>query len=355
MIPAQMSGVYLIGHGGPEVLVFREDIPVPMPGPGQVLVKVLAAGVNNTDINTRIGWYASDVTTATEDVAADAKVEAGGWGGALGFPRIQGGDICGQVVAQGAGVTTPALGTRVTSQINIPRPTTDSPVSYIALGSEVDGAFAQFCLLEADDVFDVSASPLSDAEIAAIPCGYGTAWNQLMRAGVGQGHEVLITGASGVVGLAAVELATLLGARVTGIAADAKAARVKEAGAMDVLPRGADLRQDRFDVVIDVVAGDAWPDLIMALKPGGHYATSGAIAGPMIEADLRKIYLRDITIHGCSFMSRDVFMRLVDLAIAGKVKPVIAKTYPLRHIHKAQEDFQSKAQAGKLILLPWAT
>ena len=80
MIPSQMSGVYLTGHGGPEVLEWREDIPVPKPGAGQVLVKVLAAGVNNTDINTRIGWYAAEVTTATEDVDDDAEVEAPGLG-----------------------------------------------------------------------------------------------------------------------------------------------------------------------------------------------------------------------------------------------------------------------------------
>ena len=353
MIPNQMSGVYLTGHGGPKVLEWHEDIPVPKPGAGQVLVKVLAAGVNNTDINTRIGWYAAEVTTATEDVGDDAEVEAGGWGGALHFPRIQGGDICGKVVAVGAGVTGVGIGARVTSQINIPRPTDDNPTFYVALGSEVDGAFAQYCLLEADEVFDVSTSPLSDAEIAAIPCGYGTAWNQLKRAGVKAGDEVLITGASGVVGLAAVELAALLGARVTGVAAPAKAEQVLSAGASATLPRGNDPGQDRFDVVVDVVAGEAWPGLILALKPGGHYATSGAIAGPIVEADLRQIYLRDITIHGCSFMSRAVFQGLVDMVNDGKLRPVIAKTYPLRDIAEAQSDFQSKAQAGKLILLPW--
>lgn len=353
MIPETMSGVYLTGHGGPEMLEWREDIPVPVPGPGEVLVRVLAAGVNNTDINTRIGWYSSDVTGATEDVGDDEEIEAGGWSGALKFPRIQGGDICGEVVALGAGVDSVAIGARVTSQINIPRPTDDNPFAYIALGSEVNGAFAQFCLLEADEIFDVSASPLSDAEVAAIPCGFGTAWNMLSRAGVGPGQEVLITGASGVVGLAAVQLAVLLGARVTGVAADAKAAEVREAGAAEVIGRDADPGRDRFDAVIDVVAGEAWPNLILALKPGGHYATSGAIAGPVVQADLRDIYLRDITIHGASFMSREVFQGLVDLMNEGRVRPRIARTYPLREIGRAQEDFQAKKQAGKLILLPW--
>ena len=79
---------------------------------------------------------------------------------------------------------------------------------------------------------------------------------------------------------------------------------------------------------------------------------SGAIAGPIVKADLREIYLTDITIHGCSFMSREVFLGLVNLMIEGRVKPVIAKTYPLRDIAKAQKDFQLKNCAGKLILLP---
>ena len=119
-----------------------------------------------------------------------------------------------------------------------------------------------------------------------------------------------------------------------------------------MLPRSVTLPTQKFDSVIDVVAGSIWPDLIRALKPGGHYAVSGAIAGPIVEADLREIYLTDITIHGCSFMSREVFTGLVNLMIEGRVKPTIAKTYPLRDIVQAQEDFQSKKRAGKLILLP---
>ena len=155
--PATMTGIYLTRHGGPEALEWRNDIPVPAPGPGQVLVRVLAAGVNNTDINTRIGWYSSDVTGATDSGAVG---EAGGHAGALDFPRIQGGDLCGRVVSVGDGVDL-SIGARVTGPINLPRPTAANPTAYVALGSELDGAFAQYCLVEATDVYDVSASPLS--------------------------------------------------------------------------------------------------------------------------------------------------------------------------------------------------
>ena len=344
-----MSGVYLTRHGGPEALEWREDIPVPVPGPGQVLVRVAAAGVNNTDINTRVGWYSSDVTGATDEV--DQDVEAGGWGGALGFPRIQGGDLCGIVETVGPGSEF-ELGQRVTCPINLPRPRPGNPQGFIALGSEIDGAFAQFCLVEADDLYDVSASPLSDVEIAAIPCAFGTAENLLTRAGVTAGHKVLITGASGGVGLAAVQLAALRGATVWGVTSTAKANVVKGQGAAVTYDRNAPLPKDMFDIVIDVVGGPAWPGLIRALKPGGHYAVSGAIAGPMVEADLREIYLRDITIHGCTHQAVEVFGRLVELMNAGRIKPLISKTYPLQDIIRAQKDFQSKTLPGKLVLIP---
>ncbi|MFY0621865.1 MAG: zinc-binding dehydrogenase [Pelagimonas sp.] len=347
-----MQGVYLTGHGGPDALEWRDDIPVPAVGPGQVLVKVAAAGVNNTDINTRVGWYSSDVTGATSDV--DQDVEAGGWGGALQFPRIQGGDLCGIVEEVGAGVQFEP-GQRVTCPINLPRPRPGHPFGFIALGSEIDGAFAQYCLVDADDLYDVSASPLSDAEIAAIPCAFGTAENLLTRAGVTAGQRVLITGASGGVGLAAVQLAALRGATVTGVTSAKKAEVVQGQGASGTLDRTAPLPKDVFDVVIDVVGGPAWADLILALKPGGHYACSGAIAGPMVQADLREIYLRDITLHGCTYQPPEVFGRLVELMNAGRIHPLISKTYPLHDIARAQVEFESKTLPGKLVLIPWET
>jgi len=349
-LPATMSGVALTRHGGPEALEWRDDLPVPRPGPGQVLVRVLAAGVNNTDINTRVGWYAEEVTGATTE--GDAGVEAGGWAGALRFPLIQGGDLCGAVVACGAGATRFAIGRRVTCPINQPRPTEENPVGFVALGSEYDGAFAEFCLIEERDLHDVTDAPLSDVEIAAIPCAFGTAAGLLDRAGVGAGHEVLISGASGGVGLAAVQLAARAGARVTGICARAKARLVRDQGAAQTLDRGAPLPEGAFHAVIDVVAGDAWPALIDALRPGGHYAVAGAIAGPVVTADLRRVYLRDITIHGCTFQPPRVFARLIDMVNAGQVRPLVSRTYPLREIARAQAEFQSKTLTGKLVLVP---
>jgi len=244
------------------------------------------------------------------------------------------------------------VGNRVTCPVNLPRVRPGAPMGFIVIGSEIDGAFAQYCVVDADDLYDVTASPLTDVEVAAIPCAFGTAEGMLTRAGVTAGQEVLITGASGGVGLAAVELAALRGGKVTALTSAAKAKAVHGQGAAVTLDRNASLPKDQFDVVIDVVGGSGWGDLILGLKPGGHYAVAGAIAGPMVEADLRDIYLRDITIHGCTYQSPEIFGRLVALMNAGRIKPLVSKTYPLQDIAKAQEEFQSKSLPGKLVLIP---
>jgi len=345
-----MMGVQLVGHGGPEMLVWNEAIAVPAPGSGEVLVKVLAAGVNNTDINTRIGWYSKDVSGATSEV--DEGVEAGGWAGALPFPLVQGGDLCGRVVKLGFDVSENWLGKRVTCPINQPVSTDENPFGIRVIGSEYDGAFAEYCVVPVDQLYDVTASPLSDVEIGAMPCAFGTALGLLKRAGVDAKDRVLITGASGGVGMAAVMLAKLEGAVVTGVASEPKADHVRAAGADLVIGRQEMPEAGAYTVVIDLVGGPGWGALIEALKPGGRYAVAGAIGGPMVEADLRTIYLNDITIFGCTYQSRDVFAALVDVINSGALRPLVSKTYPLKNIAEAQEDFQSKRYPGKLVLIP---
>jgi NADPH:quinone reductase-like Zn-dependent oxidoreductase len=348
-LPATMSGVLLTRHGGPEALVWSEAIPLPQPGPGETLVRVLASSVNNTDINTRLGWYAPEVTGAT---AEGTVATEGGWAGALAFPRIQGGDLCGRVVAHGPGVAAPPIGARVTCPINQPEPTADNPRAIRVPGSDYDGFFAQFACVPARHLRDVTASPLSDPEIAAMPCAHGTALGLLTRAGVGAGQSVLVTGASGGVGLAAVQIATHLGARVTAIAAPAKAGAVRAMGAATVLPRDAALPPRAFDAVIDVVGGPGFGGLIAALRPGGHLATAGAIAGPIATLDLRQLYLNDITLHGCTHQPPAVFDRLAGWIVAGILRPLVARLYPLSDIARAQADFLAKSSAGKLVLIP---
>lgn len=353
-LPDTMTAVLLTGHGGFDKLVVRHDVPVPRPKSGQALVQVTAAGVNNTDINTRVGWYSKSVTGAAGSTEDNAQVEEGGWDGALAFPRIQGADLCGRVVALADDVSNLAIGARVTCATNQPSPTPEEPTRFQAIGSEYDGAFAQYCAVPADQLFDVSASPLSDVEIAAMPCNYGTALNLIRRAGLTQDDRVLVTGASGGVGLAAVALAYLRGAIVTGMAGRAKHDAVLRAGASACLERHETPPGGTFSVVIDLVGGPNWPSVLTALVRGGRYAVSGAIAGPIVEMDLRTLYLNDLTVYGCTFTPREVFEELVDLINQGAVRPQVARTYSLDEIVVAQREFIEKARPGKLVLLPSA-
>ena len=334
-----MSGVQLVRHGGPEVLVWRDDIPVPRPGAGEVLMRVLAAGVNATDINTRVGWYGKGEGRAT------------GWAGALSFPRIQGSDLCGRVVALGEGVSGLPMGARVICPTNQQQPTAENPLHFVAIGSEYDGAFAQYCVVPARHLHDVSASALSDVEMGAMPCAYGTAHNLLTRARVAVGERVLITGASGGVGLAAVQLALLAGAEVVGQCSLGKSGAVRGAGAQ-VLDRETTPQVRSFDVIIDVVGGPGWGDRLEALRPGGRYATSGAVAGPMVQGDLRTVYLNDLTLYGATHQPREVFAGLVTIINTARIRPVVSQTYPMRDIARAQADLAAGRYPGKLVLIP---
>lgn len=357
-IPTQMAAVHLTGHGGIEKLEYRTDVPVPAPKAGEVLINVAAAGINNTDINTRIGWYSKAVDKATDvggaggfDTVDDADAS---WSGApLEFPRIQGADACGRIVAVGEGVAPDRIGERVLVR-NMLRSYVDyRPYECWTFGSECDGGFAQFAVAPARETHAVNCD-WSDAELASIPCAYSTAENMLHRVGLGA-ETVLISGASGGVGSAAVQLAKRRGAHVIALSSLAKADEVKALGADRVIDRKADLRsalgEASVDVVVDLVAGDQWPAFLDVLRRGGRYATAGAIAGPISEIDVRTLYLKDLTLFGCTFQEDVVFENLVRYIEAGEIRPIVAATYPLSDIAVAQEDFLSKKHTGKLVLM----
>ncbi|NND74635.1 MAG: zinc-binding dehydrogenase [Ilumatobacter sp.] len=353
-IPTTMTAVLLTGHGGPEVLEYRTDVAVPTPGPTQVLINVLAAGVNNTDINTRTGWYAKSVTTGTTtDGGVDG--EAGSWSGEpLRFPRIQGADICGRVVAVGESIDPGRIGERVIVATMQQAPSGE-PFACVTLGSELDGGFAQFAVIESGEAHAIETD-WTDEEVASVPCASSTAENMLDRASVAAGDRVLVTGASGGVGVAAVQLAKRRGAHVTAVSGAAKADAVRAIGADAVVARGADLvdalGHESVDVVVDLVAGPAWPALLDVLVRGGRYVCSGAIAGPIVELDVRTLYLKDLTLVGSTYQPPDVLNRLVGYIERDEIRPLVAATYPLGEIAAAQEAFLAKQFVGKLVLVP---
>ena len=357
-IPSLMAGVLLLGHGGFDKLQFRSDIPVPTARPGEVLIKVSASAVNNTDINTRIGWYSKRVRTETSDAATSGsgapESDASWTGAALSFPLIQGADCCGRIVSVGPDVDPNRIGERVIVR-NMLRTYVDyRPWECWTFGSECDGGFAQYAKAPSREVFRVECN-WSDAELASIPCAYSTAEGMLHRAGVAPADRVLITGASGGVGSAAVQLAKRRGATVIAVAARSKADEVKAVGADRVIARDEGIAEtlgaEAVDVVIDVVAGPAFPGLLHVLKRGGRYAVAGAIAGPIVELDVRTLYLKDLSFFGCTFQEDVVFENLVSYIERGEIRPFVGKTYPLNEIVQAQKDFLSKATSGKLVLI----
>lgn len=356
-LPRTMHAVLLNGHGGMDQLEYRTDVPVPRPGPGEVLIRVAAAGVNNTDVNTRIGWYSKSMGQATEAGGANGfegvnPTDASWSGEAMEFPRIQGADCCGYIAAVGHGVAPSRVGERVLVRTMLRSPVDHRPYECWTFGSECDGAFAQFTVAPAREVHKVTCD-WSDTDLASIPCACSTAENMLHRVGLGA-ETVLITGASGGVGSAAVQLAGRRGATVIAISSPAKADEVRALGADRVVDRGADLLatlgEGSIDVVVDLVGGEQWPELLDILRRGGRYVTAGAIAGPLARIDLRTLYLKDLTLMGCTFQDDEVFTNLVRYIEAGEIRPHVAEVFPLKEIHRAQEMFLSKTFTGKLVL-----
>jgi len=348
-LPDTMKAIVLTGHGGLDKFEWREDVPVPRPEAGEVLIRVGASAVNNTDVNTRTGWYSKAVrgdtgSAATEGYAGASNAD-GAWSGALSFPRIQGTDCCGEIVAVGDGVDAARIGQRVLVR-PMHRPTGAGPDALVTFGSERDGGFAEFTTVDDEHAVRID-SPLTDIELASFPCAFSTAEGMIQRAGLGA-ERVLITGASGRVGSAAVQLAKRRDAHVTASTSPAKMDALKALGADAVMDRNDAYPKEAFDVVLDLVGGPRWPELLDALVFRGRYVTSGAIAGPIVELDLRTLYLKDLTLIGSTRQDPRVFTDLVSYIEAGEIHPMVAETYPLRELRAAQEAFLDKSHTGKI-------
>ncbi|MAM25700.1 MAG: alcohol dehydrogenase [Rhodobacteraceae bacterium] len=348
-LPDTMKAMVLKGHGGLDKLEWREDVPVPRPAAGEVLIRVGASAVNNTDVNTRTGWYSKAVRGDTNSAAAtgyDGASDAdGGWSGALSFPRVQGADCCGDIVAVGDGGDGARIGERVLVR-PMHRPVGGDEAALATFGSERNGGFAELTTVESEHALRID-SPLSDVELASFPCAFSTAEGMIQRAGLGA-ERVLITGASGGVGSAAVQLAKRRGAHVTAMTSPAKADDLGTLGADAILGREDALPEEAFDVVLDLVGGPRWPALLEALAVRGRYVTSGAIAGPFVELDLRTLYLKDLTLIGSTRQDPEVFTDLVGYIERGEIRPVLAETYRLRELRAAQEAFLEKFHMGKI-------
>jgi len=352
-----MKAVVTTGNGGYDKLDYC-DVPMPAAGPGELLLKVLAAGVNNTEINTRLGWYSSSVTGGTDEFSAEDSENSqpadGGWNETTPFPFIQGTDCCGEVVGQADDIESSWTGARVLVRACMRLHGFES-LDNIWMASDFDGAFAQYVKVPVSEVFKVDCD-WSDVELATIPCAYGTAENMVHRAGVSAGDHVLVTGASGGVGSAVVQLVKRRGAQVTAVVGKSKIDALASLGVGRIIERGADLLaelgESSVDVIVDNVAGPGFEPLLKLLRRGGRYASSGAIAGPMVSMDMRDFYLKDLQLIGCTAWDEPIFPNLVGYIERGEIIPLVAKSFALEDIVSAQQEFLQKAHFGNFVLVP---
>jgi NADPH:quinone reductase-like Zn-dependent oxidoreductase len=343
-IPKTMPAIIMKGNGDFDQLEYVQDYPTPQLRENEVLVEVKAAGVNNTDINTRIGWYAKD----------DNISEKNSWAGEdFKFPRIQGADVCGYIVSVGTNVNQNRIGERVIIEPCIDEVNGSKLPTPWYFGSECDGGFAKYTVVSSKHAYKIQ-SKYSDIELASFPCSYSTAENLLTKSNVKKNETVLISGASGGVGSAAIQLAKARGANVIAITSPSKFENIKSLGASKVIARDENLLdalgENSVDVVIDLVGGSSWGNFLEVLKPQGRYAVSGAIGGAFVELDLRTLYLKDLSFFGCTVLKPEVFANLVKYIEEEAIKPLVSKSFPLKDIVDAQKEFLTKKHIGKIVL-----
>ena len=370
-IPETMKAMVLTGHGDVDKLEYREDVPTPEPGPGQVLVKVTATAKNNTDRKAREGLYP---TKEKGDVTSFAM----GGEPTLTFPRIQGADIVGQVVAVGEGVDDARIGERGLLDFNLyadeRRDINLTPDYY---GHGADGGFAEYVALPSDQFHHVPKPDLADAELASMGmCSYQTAYHMMTSARIKAGERVLVTGASGGVGTALIQLCRIVGATPYALSQQSKADALKALGAEAVLDRSD---MERFEERVKAVTGGAPIDAVMDLAGGEmtdrfidtmifdmnsrndypRLSIAGASAGNLSEIMWTRIYLYQVQIFGVSHGTREEADQLVEWIRGGQLKPVLHAAFRLSDLHEAERYFVNRGSGylGKIVIVPdseWA-
>ncbi|MFC9945919.1 zinc-binding dehydrogenase [Streptomyces pratensis] len=342
--PETMRAVRIAEHGGPEVLEPAE-VAVPVPQAGEVLVEVGAVALNNTDLWTREGAYGRP---------GDPKALSG-WRGPIGFPRIQGADVAGRVVAVGAGVDGGLTGRRVVVDPAIYDGDGPDANPVGLMGSERDGGYAEYVTAPATRVHDVTESPLTDDQLATLPTAYGTALGMIERGRLTRGETVLVSGASGGVGIALIQIARARGAKVLAISSGPKIGAVRDAGAHEVLDRARDIPEQIRAAApegIDVVAGDLVGEVLPLLREGGRWVVAGALGGYDVTFDVRRLYLHNAQVIGSAMHTPTHFGLLMDLARRGEIQPVIAARFPLDQAAEAQEELARRGHVGKIVMRP---
>jgi NADPH:quinone reductase-like Zn-dependent oxidoreductase len=340
-----MKAVVFHQHGGPEVLRY-EDVPDPTPGPGEVLIEVRATSINHVDIFQRRGM--PGVKTP--------------------MPKIVGSDAAGFIRAMGSGVSGLSVGQRVTinpgsscGQCEFCAAGFGSQcVSYEMVGEGRDGAYAQLLVVPAHTVLPIPDS-LSFEEAAAAPLVFLTAWSMLIGKGkIRPGEDILILGAGGGVGVAAIQIAKLAGCRVFAAAGSDEKLRRAEALGADIVINYTKDEFDRkireltnkrgVDVVVDYVGADTWVRSLRSARRGGRVLTCGATTGFAPQTDLRQIFFRQIQVMGSTMGSQKEFLDVMKCVFRGQLKPVIDRVLPLEEAGKGHELIENRSVFGKIVL-----
>lgn len=365
-LPRTMAAMLLTGHGGTDRLVYRDDVPTPSPGEGEVLVKVTATAKNNTDRKAREGLY------PTKDKGEVTSFAMGG-SPTLTFPRIQGADVVGRVVAVGDGVAEARVGARGLLDFNLyADERRDINLTPDYFGHGADGGFAEYVAVPSDQFHAVDNPGLADAELAAMGmCSYQTALHMLNVARVTAGERVLVTGASGGVGTALIQLCRAMGAIPYAFSRQEKARALLALGAEAVLDRGnmqdfvervrSATGGEPLDAVMDLVGGDMTDHFIDAMifdmkrrRSYPRLSIAGASGGNVSEIMWTRIYLYQVRIFGVSHGTREEAEQLVSWIRAGEIRPVLHAAFKLSELHAAEDYFVNRGSdfLGKIVIVP---
>lgn len=342
-----MRAVFIRGHGGPEVVEVGE-LPEAQPGPGQVRVAVKAAAVNHLDLWVSQGWP----------------------GLRLSFPHVLGSDVAGVVDAVGPGVDDVKAGDEVVVYPGTSCGRCEACLSgqdnlcrrYAILGEHVPGGQAQSMVVSARLVMPKPAR-LGFEEAAAVPLTFLTAWHALVaRAGLRAGETVLVHAAGSGVGVAAVQIAKLLGARVIATAgSDAKLEKARALGADEVVNYETGSFVDAVkkltgrrgaDVVFEHVGKKTWEGSIQAAALGGRIVTVGATTGHDPLTDLRHVFFRQLSVLGSTMGTPGELAHVLRFVEEGKLRPVVDRVLPLSEVRTAHRLLADRAQFGKIVLTP---
>jgi NADPH:quinone reductase-like Zn-dependent oxidoreductase len=315
-----------------------EDWPKPVPGPGEVVVRVRAAALNHRDVWIRRGQYAG-----------------------IRLPVILGSDAAGEVAAAGDDEGSAWVGREVVIDPSLgwgPDPRAQSSSTFHLLGMPTEGTYAEFVKVPVANIYP-KPSHLTMEEAAALPLAAVTAYRALVtRAGLHAGETVVITGIGGGVAVAALTIAVSLGATVyVTSGSEKKIATAKTHGAVDgVTYHATDWSRTllamigrRPDVIVDGAGGDTFAQALDLVRPGGRIVTYGATRGPIPNVEVRRIFWKQIDIHGSSMGTPQDFTRMLEMYAKG-LRPVVDTVLPLAQAADAHARLERGEQFGKIVL-----